>query len=170
MIAFQLELITGTFVLVIPCLPGLLGVTCNWYACNTNYIFTSMPFLLVTDTPRNFIATRAGLDTAYTSWTAPASNIPSIERYEVFYESDYDVRTSGGNTTAPQVSLILDLLDEDVTYTAYVVAYGGDLRSNPSNTATILTSKTLHRQPPNVHCKNRFVKLTKKFVPVMHRI
>ena len=103
-----------------------------------------MPFLLVTDTPRNFIATRTGVHTAFTSWTAPASNIPSVDGYEVFYDSEYDIQTSGGNVSAPQVSLILDFLEPDVRYTAYVVAFGGDLQSNPSNTATIPTSKSLH--------------------------
>ena len=117
-----------------------------------------MPVLLVTDTPRNFIAIRAGHDTAYTSWTAPASSIPSVERYEVFYDSQYDDWTSGGNATAPQVSLILDSLEPNITYTAFVVAFGGDLPSNPSDTATILTSKTLYRQPPNVLYMSMIIK------------
>ena len=61
-----------------------------------------MPFLLVTDTPTNFTATRTGLQTAFTSWTAPTSNDPPVEGYEVFYESEYGVRSSGGTTTAPK--------------------------------------------------------------------
>ena len=122
-----------------------------------------MPFLLVTDTPRNFTATRAGLRTAFTSWTAPASNLPSVAHYEVFYGSEYDVRTSGGKTTGPQVSLILDSLEPDITYTAYVVAFGGDLPSNASNTAIILSSKTLHRQPPNVLYMNMIMKQVERW-------
>ena len=68
----------------------------------------------------------------------------------MFYESEYGIRTSGGNTTAPQASLVLNYLEPNVRYTAYVVAFGGDLQSNPSNTATIPTSKILHRKLPNV--------------------
>ena len=100
-----------------------------------------MPFLLVTDTPINFTATRTGLLTANTSWTAPASNIPPVEGYEVFYESEFGVPTSGGNTNIPQASLILSSLKPDVSYTAFVVAFGGDLPSNHSNTAEIPAGK-----------------------------
>ena len=107
-------------------------------------LFINVPFLLVTDTPRNFTATRTGVHTAFTFWTAPASNTPSVDGYEVFYENEYGIRTSGGNITAPQVSLILNSLEPSVRYTAYVVAFGSDLRSNSSNTATISTSKSLN--------------------------
>ena len=103
--------------------------------------FTIMLFPLVTDRPIKFIATRAGIHTALTSWTAPASNIPSIEGYEVFYESEYGTRISAGNTTAQQISLVLSSLEPNVRYTAFVVAFGGDLPSDHSNTATIPTSK-----------------------------
>ena len=117
-----------------------------------------MPFLLVTNTPRNFIATRTGLRTASTAWSAPVSNIPSVAGYEVFYESEYGVRSSGGNTTAQQLSLEFSSLEPNVRYTAFVVAFGGDLPSNHSNTATILNSKILHRQPPNVLDMNIMIK------------
>ena len=96
-----------------------------------------MPFLLVTGTPMNFVATRIGLQTAFTSWTAPTSNNTPVEGYEVFYQSETGNETSGGNTTAPQVNLTLNSLEPDVIYTAFVVAFGGDLPSNRSNTATI---------------------------------
>ena len=123
-----------------------------------------MPFLLVTDTPTNFTATRTGLLTVETSWTAPASNIPPVEGYEVFYENELGVRTSGGNTTVPQVGLMLSSLEPDVSYTAFVVAFGGDpispcllpstcvlpcvLPSAYSNTANIPAGKISLRQPP----------------------
>ena len=96
-----------------------------------------MPFLLVTDTPTNFTATRTGLQIAFASWTAPASNDPPVEGYEVFYESESGVRTSGGNTTGTQVNLTLSSLEPDVSYTVFVVAFGGDLPSAHSNNATI---------------------------------
>ena len=94
-------------------------------------------FLLVTDTPINFTATRTDLQTAFAFWTSPTNNTPPVEGYEVFYESESGVRTSGGNTTAPQVNLTLNSLEPDVSYTAFVVAFGGDLPSNYSNTAII---------------------------------
>ena len=96
-----------------------------------------MPFLLVTDTPTDFTATRTALQTAFVSWTAPASNDPPVEGYEVFYESESGVRSSGGITTATQVNLTLSSLEPNVSYTAFVVAFGGDLPSAYSNIATI---------------------------------
>ena len=96
-----------------------------------------MPFLLVTGTPINFTTKRTGSQTAFTSWTAPASNTPPVQGYEVFYESESGVRTSGGNTTASQLNLTLSSLEPDVSYTAFVVAFGGDLPSSHSNNATI---------------------------------
>ena len=109
----------------------------------THYLLTNvyMPVLLVTDTPTDFTATRTGLQTAFASWTAPASIDPPVEGYEVFYESESGVRTSGGNTTATQVNLTLSSLELNVSYTAFVVAFGGDLPSNQSNTATIPAGK-----------------------------
>ena len=101
----------------------------------------NIPFLLVTGTPINFIAIRTSLQTADTSWTAPASSTPPVEGYEVFYESESGVRTSGGNVTASQLSLTLSSLEPDVSYTAFVVALGGDLPSAHSNSANIPASK-----------------------------
>ena len=104
-------------------------------------IFRQHAFSAVTDTPRNFTATRAGPHTALTTWTAPASNIPSVEGYEVFYESEYGIRTSAGNAAPPEVSLVLSSLEPNVSYTAFVVAFGGDLPSINSNTGTVSNSK-----------------------------
>ena len=98
-------------------------------------------FLLVTDIPINFTAIRTGLQTANISWTAPASNIPPVEGYEVFYESESGVRSSGGSVTASQLSLTLSSLEPDVSYTAFVVAFGGDLPSAHSNIANITAGK-----------------------------
>ena len=55
----------------------------------------------------------------------------------MFYESEYGVRTSGGNSTVSKLNLTLNSLEPDVSYTSFVVAYGGDLPSNHSNAATI---------------------------------
>ena len=100
-----------------------------------------MSLLLVTDTPTNFTITRTGLLMANASWTAPANNTPPVEGYEVFYESESGVRTSGGNTNVSQLSLSLSSLELDVNYTAFVVAFGGDLPSAHSNTAQLPAGK-----------------------------
>ena len=89
-----------------------------------------------------FTATRTGPQTASASWTAPASNSPPVNGYEVFIETEFGVRTSGGSTTSSQLSLTLSSLTPDVVYTAFVVAYGGDLPSAHSNTAEISTGET----------------------------
>ena len=104
---------------------------------HTNFSPMYMPFLLVTDTPTDFTALRTGLQTAFVSWTAPASNTTPVEGYEVFYESESGVRTSGVITTAPQGNLTLSSLKPNVSYIAFVVAFGGDLPSAHSNNATI---------------------------------
>ena len=90
-----------------------------------------------------FTATRTGTHTANTYWTAPASNSPPVIGYEVFIETESGNRISGGNTTSSQLSLNLDSLDPYITYTAFVVAYGGDLPSAHSNTADISAGKSL---------------------------
>ena len=59
----------------------------------------------------------------------------------MFYESEFGGKTSGGSTTVPQVSLTLSSLEPDVSYTAFVVAFGGDLPSAHSNTADIPAGK-----------------------------
>ena len=99
-------------------------------------------FLSVTGTPLGFTASRAGPQTASASWTAPASNNPPVSGYEVFIETEFGNRTSGGSTTSSQLSLTLSSLIPGVAYTAFVVAYGGDLPSAHSNTANISAGET----------------------------
>ena len=94
-------------------------------------------FSIVTDTPTNFTATRIGLQTAFVSWTAAAITDPPVEGYEVFYERESGARTSGGNTTATQANLTISSLEPNVSYTAFVIAFGGNLPSAHSNSATI---------------------------------
>ena len=89
-----------------------------------------------------FTATRTGFDTANTSWTAPASNSPPVNGYEVFIETESGVKTSRGSTPGSQLSLTLSSLDPYIDYTVFVVAYGGDLPSAHSNTAEISAGKT----------------------------
>ena len=102
----------------------------------------NMDFLLVTDTPLGFIATRTGPQTAFASWAAPASNSPPVNGYEVLIETELGVRSSGGNTTSSQLSLTLSSLIPGVVYTAFVMAYGGDLPSAHSNNAEISAGET----------------------------
>ena len=83
---------------------------------------------VVTDTPLNFTVTRS-ISTLF-SWSPPVSNDPAVTGYEIFYELSDGTRLSVdvGNTTQGTLSLALDQ-----NYTAFVVAYGGDLPSNTSN-------------------------------------
>ena len=59
----------------------------------------------------------------------------------MFYESESGVRTSGGSVTASQLNVTLSSLEPNVSYTAFVVAFGGDLPSAHSNIANIPAGK-----------------------------
>ena len=122
---------------------NLFVVTCS--LVRATLTSTNATVLLVTGTPTNFIATRTGLQTAETSWAAPSSNTPPVGGYEVFFESESGVWTSGGSVAAPQTSLNLSSLEPNISYTAFVVAFGGDLPSRHSNTANLSAGKIWSR-------------------------
>ena len=112
----------------------------------------------VTGTPRNVSVVKVMTTSALVSWSPPTSNTPPVVGYEVFYQTesgdgssgdglsgDYEGfyptetggRTSGGETDASQLSLVVTGLDSTLNYSVFVVAFGGDLPSVPSNTVTI---------------------------------
>ncbi len=78
---------------------------------------------------------RSSFNQAILSWSLPAINDPIVDGYEVFYDSPDGIRLSVdvGNTTM----IILDSLDPELFYTAFVVAYGGDLPSTASSLVNI---------------------------------
>ncbi len=78
---------------------------------------------------------RSNFNQAILSWSPPAINDPIVDGYEVFYDSHDGIRLSVdvGNTTM----IILDSLDPELFYTAFIVAYGGDLPSTASSLVNI---------------------------------
>ena len=78
---------------------------------------------------------RTGLYQAMLSWSPPTSNDPMVQGYEVFYDSPNGARRSEdvGNTT---VLTVVDI-DPALSYTAFVVAYGGNLPSKASQISNI---------------------------------
>ena len=85
---------------------------------------------VVTDTPTNFTLERAGLFQALFTWSAPDSNDPMVEGYEVFYNLSNGTRfTELYSTTVPTIKIV----DPELGYSAFIVAFGGDLPSEASN-------------------------------------
>ena len=101
--------------------------------------------LTVTDTPTNVMNVRTGAYTVRLSWSAPASNIPSIIGYEVFYAvSGSDATQSGGTTTTSTTTISVTLPTLGVMYDIFVVAFsdaGTTLPSERSNNSTIFLTK-----------------------------
>ena len=80
--------------------------------------------------------TRTGLYQATLSWFPPTSNDPVIHGYEVFYDLPNGTRFSTEveeNTT----TLTLVNISPELSYSTFVVAYGGDLPSEASNVNNI---------------------------------
>lgn len=91
----------------------------------------------VTGTPLNVAVTKETATSARVSWSTPASNSPPVAGYEVFYQTETNVTTSGGETSASQLSLVLTELDSTTSYSVFVVAFGGDLPSARSSIVII---------------------------------
>ena len=85
---------------------------------------------LVTDTPTNLTYIRTGLTSALLTWSPPINNTPPVIGYEVFLDIFNGTRVSMETNTT---ELNLNFLRPDVNYTAFVVAYGGDLPSEYSS-------------------------------------
>ena len=88
-------------------------------------------FLIVTGTPTNLTVMRTSFDQAVLSWSAPASNDPIVQGYEVFYDLPNGTRLS--EDTGNNSFLVLVNLEPQLTYPAFIVAYGGDLASEASS-------------------------------------
>ena len=92
-------------------------------------------FYVATNPPTYVLLTRTSFSQAVLSWSPPATNNPIVHGYEVFYESSNGTRLSKdvGNSTM----ILLDALEPELSYSAFVVAYGGDLPSAASNSVNI---------------------------------
>ena len=103
-------------------------------------------FASVTDTPTGLTAIHMGTNTVELSWSAPASNTPSVAGYEVFYaEFGSIVAHSGGKITNTNVNVTLPLFS--VVYDWFVVAFSdvdNALPSARSNISTVYLSKCKH--------------------------
>ena len=97
---------------------------------NVNVIMLSLK-LLVTNKPTNLTHIRTGLTSALLIWSPPINNIPAVIGYEVFLDIPNGTRVNMETNTT---ELNITSLQPDVNYTAFVVAYGGDLPSEHINT------------------------------------
>ena len=88
-------------------------------------------WFLVTDTPANLTYIRTALTSVLLIWTPPINNIPVVIGYEVFLDISNGTRVSMETNTT---ELNITSLQPDVNYTVFVVAYGGGLPSEHSNT------------------------------------
>ena len=84
-------------------------------------------FLTVTDTPTNVKSKLIGNYIVQLSWSAPASNTPSVAGYEVFYavSGSNSTTQSGGTTTAntTTINVTLTLANLSGMYNFFVVAF-----------------------------------------------
>ena len=100
----------------------------------------------MTDTPTNITRYDDWHDyTVQLSWSAPASNTPSVAGYEVFYAaSGSNSRKSGGNTTTDTTIINVTLPELSGIYDFFVVAFSdadNALPSAHSDNSTIYLSK-----------------------------
>ena len=111
--------------------------------CWNSNIFTLFFLNLVSGTPTSLSYIKQGPASAELMWLAPL--YPLVTGFEVFYES------SNGETLSEEIGVgalqdvTLSLsLQPDQNYTVFVVAYGGDLPSERSNTITIPQGQLNH--------------------------
>lgn len=78
---------------------------------------------------------RTSFNQAMLTWYPPANNSSMVQGYEVFYDLPNGTRLSEdvGNNTM----ITIDSLDPELSYSAFVVAYGADLPSVASTTVNI---------------------------------
>ena len=114
-------------------------------------IFTCYCYCLssVTDPPLNANATRTGLTSLTVRWSPPPPPLSSpLLGYEVFYAynatvGEGEVKEMRNSVLVSNVTyqVVLDQLLFDKNYQIFVVAFGGDLPSQRSNTITTSTGK-----------------------------
>ena len=92
----------------------------------------------VTDTPSNLSYNRTSITSVLLTWSPPIGNIPTVVGYEVFLNLSNGTGVSIETNTT---KLTLVSLQPDNNYSAFVVAYGGDLPSDHSNTVVISPGK-----------------------------
>ena len=101
----------------------------------------------MTGTPTNVKSELTGQYTVQLSWSAPASNTPSVAGYEVFYVvSGSNSVQSGGNTTTAETTTISVTILPSLSgiYDLFVVTFSdadNALPSAHSNRSTIYLSK-----------------------------
>ena len=81
---------------------------------------------------------RTGLYQGIVSWSPPVSNDPVVLGYELFYDLPNSTRES---IEVNDTLITISTLDPESSYPVFVVAYGGDLPSNHSNTGTLRKGK-----------------------------
>ena len=100
-------------------------------------------FLTVTSVPMNVKSEMTGEYTVQLSWSAPASNTPSVAGYEVFYAVSGSNSTQNGGTTNTDTTTITMTLPSGI-YDFFVVAFSdvdNALPSAHSGRSTIYLSK-----------------------------
>ena len=102
----------------------------------------------MTDTPTNVINVRTGVYTVQLSWSAPATNTPSIAGYEVFYAvSGSDVTQSEGTTATSTTTINVTLPKLSAMYDLFVVAFSDEDNTLPSahsdNSTVVVTEMGL---------------------------
>ena len=81
--------------------------------------------------PTDLNSTRTDLTSVLLTWSPPINNIPAVIGYEVFLDISNGTRVNMETNTT---ELNITSLKPDVNYTAFVVAYGGNLPSEHINT------------------------------------
>ena len=95
--------------------------------------------LLVTSCPFNLTAHKTSPSNITLTWSAPLGD-EHVKGYEVFYIQQDGKKESIMLNGYTNTHTSLTGLVEDTEYTVYVVAFGGDLPSIPSNSVSITTS------------------------------
>ena len=99
-----------------------------------------MVLLTVTDKPTNVRSELTGEYAVKLSWSAPASNIPPVTGYEVFYAASGNSSTqSGGTTTANTTTINVTLPRLSSVYDFFVVAFSDADNALPSARSSNIT-------------------------------
>ena len=96
-------------------------------------------FLIVTGTPTNVTSMRTGLYTVQLSWSAPDSDTPPVEGYEVFYTGSGSGNTQSGGNTTDNTTVNVTLPTLGLTYKFFVVAFSDAENSLPSARSNVIT-------------------------------